>query len=314
MSPVEWMVGHASSVFYAGTAPAADAEDEARRTKIVLASPLFALLVPARTSRFCLVSKFHGAHPVLDGTRAMLVSLLLFSIPSFPSPRSRLLTDSSSSPDTPSMPPFPPRTPAAHAEHARLLSWFLDAPAAPFGVHRMALAGRGQGRRRVVEPSAAAAAMRTLVDAFPACGLGVSVATDGTLYQTEVFAASHSPASLVALHAVHAHSSTAHSHSSSATPARSPGSSAGHSAHSKGHGKPETKVWGDRAVPLLLGIRLGLDGVNPVYHETIKLLYTFPQSVGIAGGRPSSSYYLVGVQENGLFYLDPHHSRPAVPS
>ncbi|KAJ7649273.1 hypothetical protein B0H17DRAFT_419885 [Mycena rosella] len=32
-------------------------------------------------------------------------------------------------------------------------------------------------------PSAVAAAMRTLVDAFPACGLGVSVATDGTLYQ-----------------------------------------------------------------------------------------------------------------------------------
>jgi hypothetical protein len=34
-----------------------------------------------------------------------------------------------------------------------------------------------------------------LVEAFPACGLGVSLATDGTLYQTEVFAASHSPAS-----------------------------------------------------------------------------------------------------------------------
>jgi cysteine protease ATG4 len=41
-------------------------------------------------------------------------------------------------------------------------------------------------------------------------------------------------------------------------------------------------------------------------------LYTFPQSVGIAGGRPSSSYYFVGSQADGLFYLDPHHSRPAV--
>ncbi|KAJ7249831.1 hypothetical protein C8J57DRAFT_1079396, partial [Mycena rebaudengoi] len=57
--------------------------------------------------------------------------------------------------------------------------------------------------------------------------------------------------------------------------------------------------------------RLGLDGVNPVYYETIKMLYTFPQSVSIAGGRPSSSYYLVGVQGDGLFYLDLHHSRPA---
>jgi cysteine protease ATG4 len=45
-------------------------------------------------------------------------------------------------------------------------------------------------------------------------------------------------------------------------------------------------------------------------HQT---LYTYPQSVGIAGGRPSSSYYFVGSQADSLFYLDPHHARPAVP-
>src|SRR5882762_2233004 len=42
-------------------------------------------------------------------------------------------------------------------------------------------------------------------------------------------------------------------------------------------------------------------------------LYTFPQSVGIAGGRPSSSYYFVGSQADNLFYLDPHYARPAIP-
>ncbi|KAJ7892442.1 hypothetical protein B0H13DRAFT_2038501 [Mycena leptocephala] len=40
-------------------------------------------------------------------------------------------------------------------------------------------------------PNAAAGAFGTLVEAFPAAGLGVSVATDGTLYQTQVFAVSH---------------------------------------------------------------------------------------------------------------------------
>lgn len=45
----------------------------------------------------------------------------------------------------------------------------------------------------------------------------------------------------------------------------------------------------------------------------IKMLYQFPQSVGIAGGRPSSSYYFVGSQSDNLFYLDPHHARPTVP-
>lgn len=29
-------------------------------------------------------------------------------------------------------------------------------------------------------------------------------------------------------------------------------------------------------------------------------------------GRPSSSYYFVGAQESCLFYLDPHHTRPAL--
>ncbi|KAJ7246013.1 hypothetical protein C8J57DRAFT_1476256 [Mycena rebaudengoi] len=69
----------------------------------------------------------------------------------------------------------------------------------------------------------------------------------------------------------------------------------------------------DEAVPVLLLLGIRLDSVNPVYYGTIKMLYTFPQSVGIAGGRPSSSYYFVSVQGDGLFYLDPHHSRPAVP-
>ena len=42
-------------------------------------------------------------------------------------------------------------------------------------------------------------------------------------------------------------------------------------------------------------------------------MFTFPQSVGIAGGRPSSSYYFVASQATSLFYLDPHLTRPAVP-
>ncbi|KAJ7027134.1 hypothetical protein C8F04DRAFT_1238275 [Mycena alexandri] len=220
--------------------------------------------------------------------------------------------------------PFPPPTRAAHAAHARLLSWFLDAPAAPFGVHRMALAGKAAGKDVGMwfGPSAAAGALRTLVDAFPICGLGVSVATDGTFYQTDVFAASHSPASPVFLgssstpSSAHGHGHGSASSSSSHGHARSSAYSHGarRTEKEKDGGKEEsTRRWGDRPVLLLLGIKLGIEGVNPVYYETIKLLYTFPQSVGIAGGRPSSSYYFVGAQGDGLFYLDPHHSRPSVP-
>ncbi|KAJ7074899.1 hypothetical protein B0H15DRAFT_956948 [Mycena belliarum] len=173
------------------------------------------------------------------------------------------------------------RSRARQAAYARLLSWFLDTPApeAPFSVHRMALAGKDLGTEvgQWFGPSVAAGAIKTLVQAFPASGLGVSLAIDGVLYQTSVFEASHT------------------------------------AVLSDSDSENGSLAWGDRPVLLLLGLRLGLDGVNPIYHETIKRLYTFPQSVGIAGGRPSSSYYFVGSQADGLFYLDPHHSRPAVP-
>ena len=37
-----------------------------------------------------------------------------------------------------------------------------------------------------------------------------------------------------------------------------------------------------------------------------------PQSVGIAGGRPSSSHYFFGIQGDQFFYLDPHVTRPGL--
>ncbi|KIK64038.1 hypothetical protein GYMLUDRAFT_57070 [Collybiopsis luxurians FD-317 M1] len=180
-------------------------------------------------------------------------------------------------------PPYPEMT-KEYATYVQIVTWFLDTPSelAPFSVHRMALAGKDLGKDVGMwfGPSTAAGAIRFLVHSFPDAGLGVAVATDGLLTQTDVYAASHGASSI--------------------------------SYPRRGKGLAHTS-WGDRPVLVLFGIRLGLDGVNPIYYDTIKMLYTFPQSVGIAGGRPSSSYYFVGSQTDNLFYLDPHHARPAVP-
>lgn len=177
-------------------------------------------------------------------------------------------------------PPYPVHT-VDYATYVQILTWFFDSPSpeAPFSVHRMALAGKELGKDvgQWFGPSTAAGAIKTLIAGYPEAGLGVSVATDGVLFQTDVFAASNGRAI-------------------SRSPRRQVGA-----------------AWGDRPVLLLIGVRLGIDGVNPIYYETIKLLYTFPQSVGIAGGRPSSSYYFVGSQADNLFYLDPHHARAAIP-
>ncbi|KAH9016405.1 hypothetical protein EDB83DRAFT_2508558 [Lactarius deliciosus] len=175
-------------------------------------------------------------------------------------------------------PPHPVYT-ADYATYVQILTWFFDSPSTlcPFSVHRMALAGKELGKDvgQWFGPSTAAGAIKSLVQNFPEASLGISVAVDGQIFQTDVYSASHPPT-------------------------QSP--------------RPrKLSRWGGRAVVVLIGIRLGLDGVNPIYYETIKALYTFPQLVGIAGGRPASSYYFVGTQADNLFYLDPHHSRATIP-
>ncbi|KAL8719861.1 MAG: hypothetical protein Q9225_003186 [Loekoesia sp. 1 TL-2023] len=64
---------------------------------------------------------------------------------------------------------------------------------------------------------------------------------------------------------------------------------------------------------ILVGIRLGIDRITPAYWEALKASLQLPQSAGIAGGRPSSSHYFVGVQGDNFFFLDPHQPRVALP-
>ena len=76
-------------------------------------------------------------------------------------------------------------------------------------------------------------------------------------------------------------------------------------------GNSDVTQW-NRPVLILVPLRLGLNGVNPIYFSSIKHYFMLPQCVGIAGGRPSSSYYFVGAQGDSLFYIDPHHTRPSI--
>ncbi|KAI8627533.1 hypothetical protein F5Y19DRAFT_486769 [Xylariaceae sp. FL1651] len=64
---------------------------------------------------------------------------------------------------------------------------------------------------------------------------------------------------------------------------------------------------------LLVGTRLGIDKITPVYWEALVASLQMTQSIGIAGGRPSSSHYFIGVQGLHFFYLDPHYTRPVFP-
>ncbi|KAG8529264.1 uncharacterized protein KY384_005899 [Bacidia gigantensis] len=66
-------------------------------------------------------------------------------------------------------------------------------------------------------------------------------------------------------------------------------------------------------VLILVGVRLGIDRITPAYWDALKASLELPQSIGIAGGRPSSSHYFFAHQGDQIFYLDPHFTRPALP-
>ncbi|XWS44545.1 hypothetical protein CRYUN_Cryun15aG0055200 [Craigia yunnanensis] len=63
---------------------------------------------------------------------------------------------------------------------------------------------------------------------------------------------------------------------------------------------------------LLVPLVLGLDKVNPRYIPSLQATFTFPQCLGILGGKPGTSTYIVGVQDENVFYLDPHEVQPVV--
>ncbi|KAI3462429.1 hypothetical protein Pfo_019092 [Paulownia fortunei] len=63
---------------------------------------------------------------------------------------------------------------------------------------------------------------------------------------------------------------------------------------------------------LMVPLVLGLEKVNPRYLPLLSATFTFPQSLGILGGRPGASTYIVGVQDEKAFYLDPHEVQQVV--
>ncbi|CAK7902581.1 cysteine protease Atg4p [[Candida] anglica] len=64
---------------------------------------------------------------------------------------------------------------------------------------------------------------------------------------------------------------------------------------------------------VLLPIRLGIEKINSYYYASLFQLLSLNQSVGIAGGKPSSSYYFFGYQGSKFLYLDPHYPQYCQP-
>lgn len=91
---------------------------------------------------------------------------------------------------------------------------------------------------------------RTLANAFPACGLGVSAATDGIIFRSDVFAASQTD--------------------------RSQWTSVMKGLPWSDQPHPAKSGFGNKAVLVLVNVRLGTNAVNPIYYDSLKVSFDLP--------------------------------------
>ena len=52
--------------------------------------------------------------------------------------------------------------------------------------------------------------------------------------------------------------------------------------------------------------------VQPEFLEVIRTFFCCKLNVGIMGGRPGEAFYLIGLQDEWLIFLDPHNTQEAL--
>jgi cysteine protease ATG4 len=173
----------------------------------------------------------------------------------------------------------------------RLLPWFADlpGPAHPYSVHNIAQLGTLFGIKigEWFQPSIIAKVLKLLVRKYSPLNATFYYAQDRVIYRHNV----ELLCTQTDLHSVK-------------SPRLSPAS--GPSSVEDGNGP---SPW--RPVIIMAPVRLGVgDSLNVTHAAYIQEMFRIPYCIGIVGGKPNASVYIVGMQGNVLFYLDPHFVQP----
>ncbi|TSL22079.1 Cysteine protease ATG4C [Bagarius yarrelli] len=75
---------------------------------------------------------------------------------------------------------------------------------------------------------------------------------------------------------------------------------------------PEGGLAANRAVIILIPVRLGGERINPEYFNFVKAILSLEYCIGIIGGKPKQAYYFIGFQDDSMIYMDPHYCQSFV--
>ncbi|KAI8991967.1 hypothetical protein BDF20DRAFT_847551 [Mycotypha africana] len=231
------------------------------------------------------------------------------------------------------------QTPAERKQYGKIIQWFLDelSPRAPFSIHRIALLGKQLGKNigEWFGPSTISQVLQALVSDFKPANLSVYIATDGVVYMDGIqdVTSGRKPRGdfsyFTSKIATSSPSSTTEVMTANPIEVMTDDISAEEAKHLYENSTPLTEededtIDADRTnsknngtivlkpVLILVALRLGIDSLHPTYYPALKACFGLPSFVGIAGGRPNSSLYFIGLDGDHLIYLDPHFSRAAL--
>ncbi|KAM4548217.1 cysteine protease ATG4C isoform 1-T2 [Odontesthes bonariensis] len=178
--------------------------------------------------------------------------------------------------------------------HRTLVSWFGDSSSAPLGLHRLVHLGLTMGRQAGdwYGPAVVAHILKKAVEEAMDPGLaGITayVSQDCTVYSADV---------------VDCHRATKEGQASD---------EASHTPLEQIDQPASAPTFPDnRAVIILIPVRLGGERTNPEYFDFAKSILSLEYCIGIIGGKPKQACYFVGFQDDSLIYMDPHYCQSFV--
>ncbi|CAO3647136.1 unnamed protein product [Cunninghamella blakesleeana] len=203
--------------------------------------------------------------------------------------------------------------------YTKIAHWFLDelSPRAPFSIHRIALLGKQLGKNigEWFGPSTISQVIQALVSDFPHAKLAVYISTDGVIYRNDVFDVStgKKPRGEFGYLISKAHTDMEKEEARKIYDQSSSITNNNCNINNNAPTMDTSNITSAfKSTLVLVAVRLGIDNLHPTYYPALKACFQLPSFVGIAGGRPNSSLYFMGLQNDELIYIDPHFSRCAI--
>ncbi|KAK5581395.1 hypothetical protein RB653_001427 [Dictyostelium firmibasis] len=217
-----------------------------------------------------------------------------------------------------------------------IISMFLDKPSAPFSIHNIAMEGQNLGKNigEWFAPSIISQAIKILVSRnYEQCKISVFISEDGSLYIDQLLNISSKKKKISSAEqqkeSDNDDDNKKHNEGMENIKKNIDNNNNNKMDDSNVVNEKEAKHKGNDEInqennnnddnedydnndetwePLLILIpmRLGLDGLNSIYHSSLLEIFKFPQNLGVVGGKPRASLYFIAAQDDNLFYLDPH--------